>query len=200
MKQPQYIIESHEHGWLIIAPQFQKGIAVDDFLTAMKEIQKSSGPDAVMAIGVDNYYREFEGKNIVTAITTKTGFQLWKDEVEKTLADIKTLSAEERWFYGTDTRLSSKAMFRVLCPPYIQVRNRIPDEGHTPQDADDFGRCIRLLKRFPSWEMRVGEVAIAYPSSKWPAIAAAWGTLTDPLQNSRENQDALLRAIHESRP
>jgi hypothetical protein len=43
-----------------------------------------------------------------------------------------------------------------------------------PSDAGDFGRCSRLLARFPEWRANLVRVAEAYPDTKWPAIIARW--------------------------
>ena len=45
----------------------------------------------------------------------------------------------------------------------------------TPVDDDDFGRCHRLLQRFPGFRSRLDEVADAYP--EWRPIVARWTEL-----------------------
>lgn len=48
-----------------------------------------------------------------------------------------------------------------------------------PHDADDFGRCARLLELVPEWVPRLGEVAGAYPPFRrlircWPELTALY--------------------------
>lgn len=48
------------------------------------------------------------------------------------------------WALGNDTGTSSKAIAR-----YMTGISTVP--GMPPSDADDRGRCIRLLKQIPEW-------------------------------------------------
>jgi hypothetical protein len=49
--------------------------------------------------------------------------------------------------------------------------------GHdVPCDPDDFGRCYRLLRLFPTWRARLGEVSAKYP--RWKPMVDAWDELT----------------------
>jgi hypothetical protein len=48
--------------------------------------------------------------------------------------------------------------------------------GTHPSDPDDFGRCYRLLARFPDWRERIGEMA-RY-GRQWAALVAIWPQLT----------------------
>jgi hypothetical protein len=45
-----------------------------------------------------------------------------------------------------------------------------------PYDPDDFGRCYRLLKLFPSWRAELPKVADVCP--KWKPYVEAWDELT----------------------
>jgi hypothetical protein len=91
--------------------------------------------------------------------------------------ECKTLDAltPEQWLNGPDTGTSSKTIYSVL---YRQVFG--PDMGSPhciPYDPDDFGRCYRLLQRFPEWRSRLGEVANKYPL--WLPFVTHWDELTD---------------------
>lgn len=44
-----------------------------------------------------------------------------------------------------------------------------------PWDADDFGRCYRLLQAFPEWHARLPEVGVAHPI--WVPMLNVWGQL-----------------------
>lgn len=48
--------------------------------------------------------------------------------------------------------------------------------GFHPRDADDFGRCRRVLALIPDGVARLSEVAAVYPGP-WAKLAAAWPEL-----------------------
>ncbi len=51
------------------------------------------------------------------------------------------------------------------------------DRPSLPCDAGDFGRCHRLLLKFPEWRARLTEVAAAH--SAWAPLVAVWDELTE---------------------
>ena len=63
------------------------------------------------------------------------------------------------WAIGDDTGISSKALCRHMLGIYPEQRN------HAPSDADDRGRCIRLLNLIPEWWDRLDEMKM-FPSSE----------------------------------
>lgn len=75
------------------------------------------------------------------------------------------------WILGGDTGVSSKTIFAVM------VGRRMDGAllPNVPFDADDFGRCYRLLKAFPEWRERLPEVAERHP--EWSALVGAWAEL-----------------------
>lgn len=85
------------------------------------------------------------------------------------------LERQIEWLTSGDTGVSSETIFRVMT-------GRKPRPGHwdgTPLDSDDFGRCFRLLERFPEWRARMGEVATRFPNwsglvSEWPELERLW--------------------------
>lgn len=75
-----------------------------------------------------------------------------------------------QWAAGRDTGTSSLTIYGALTgtpSPH--------DRSDVPHDSADFGRCYRLLKLFPEWRNRLGEVAKKH--SKWRGLADAWGEL-----------------------
>lgn len=56
------------------------------------------------------------------------------------------------------------------------TRYHPPGGAPIPYDPDDFGRCHRLLDRFPAWRLRLGEVPAVYPA--WTPLVPAWDELT----------------------
>ena len=71
-----------------------------------------------------------------------------------------------------DTGISSEAICSVLTGS--KARDRWG--GNTPSDPSDFGRCHRLLLKFPEWRERLPEVAKRYP--KWKPLVESWDELT----------------------
>lgn len=64
------------------------------------------------------------------------------------------------WATGDDTGISSKHIARHMLGFHGKRRG-----FGAPSDADDRGRCIRLLNLIPEWWGKLDEMA-AYPSSK----------------------------------
>ena len=73
------------------------------------------------------------------------------------------------WLMGDDTGISSKTIFSVMMDCAI-------DRADVPYDPADFGRCYRLLKQFPEWESRLGEVSSKYPA--WTPMVDSWSELS----------------------
>lgn len=75
------------------------------------------------------------------------------------------------WFHGRDTGTSSLTIYNVF------TGTPTPHHGFSvPWDPADFGRCYRLLKLFPEWLPRLGEVADRFP--KWRGLVDNWAELT----------------------
>lgn len=62
------------------------------------------------------------------------------------------LKLASEWLLSGDTGISSKA----LCAHMLGME---PDHNMPPSDADDRGRCIRLLNKIPEWWVRLDEMA-----------------------------------------
>lgn len=78
--------------------------------------------------------------------------------------DIKYLE----WFNGNDTGVSSKSIVSML--------TGIPYSGcDIPYDNSDFGRCHRMLKRFPELRERIGE--LADKDIRWMPFIDCWKEL-----------------------
>jgi len=99
-------------------------------------------------------------------ITNQQGSQIIRDEIEKRNSG---KSAEDAWLFGADTGMSSKSIFGVMTGKPV-------GEGSFPWDPDDFGRCYRLLAKFPGWRSRLSEVSQKYPA--WSGLVENWDELT----------------------
>lgn len=81
------------------------------------------------------------------------------------------------WILGRDTGLSSQTIWAVM-----MGAAEAPYGGSTPRDADDFGRCFRLLKHFPEWRDRLSEVAARFP--EWGPLVREWAMLESLYQSA----------------
>jgi hypothetical protein len=75
------------------------------------------------------------------------------------------------WIISDDTGISSITIWAVM----MGIKD-IP-RASIPHDPDDFGRCYRLLSKFPEWRERLNEVAERFP--RWKRLVGDWDTLTE---------------------
>jgi hypothetical protein len=186
---PRYIVERWPRGWLICGP----GGTVP--FSALSEVQKLFPKTAVMDLGIPHHFKA-SGRSDVVMCVVDAGAErnAWRTEI---LASLAGLPADERWWRGLDVGSSSAAVFAALVErPHLRLAASEFAKGAAPADADDFGRCERLLKLFPQWRARLPEVAAAYPETKWPSIVARWDELEAAPVGARSK---LLREILDSK-
>lgn len=75
------------------------------------------------------------------------------------------------WADGPDAGISSKTIVRAITGASV-IRWRM--EG-VPLDPSDFGRCVRVLERFPELKPQLHVVAEKYP--EWRGLVDAWPEL-----------------------
>lgn len=75
------------------------------------------------------------------------------------------------WLRSGDCGISSQTIWHVLSGTPMDYRFT----AGIPYDPSDFGRCYRLLKRFPGWRERLGAVSARYPA--WEVLVKRWGAL-----------------------
>ena len=77
------------------------------------------------------------------------------------------------WLLSCDTGSSSKTIYSVLAGrPEALASIGGPC---VPRDSSDFGRCLRLIERFPPYRGRLGEVVVRYP--KWKPFVDRWNEM-----------------------
>lgn len=143
---------------------------------------------ALMDVGLANYYSRGSGMVCFCIVEDEASTREWHQKVECYL-DTLPISPEDRWYRGLDTGISSCTIFYVMTgrqPPYHW-------SPATPQDAADFGRCSRLLARFPEWACLLGKVALKY--SEWRGLVHEWDKL-EALYAAGSNE-ALTARIQE---
>ena len=81
----------------------------------------------------------------------------------------------DEWAMGRDTGTSSLTIYAAI------TGKRSPRNGYNrfdiPHDPDDFGRCYRLLKLFPTWRTLLAKTISICP--EWEPFVAAWDELTE---------------------
>lgn len=179
-----YVIECWPHGWLICAPEGQRSIPC----TALAECSKLFPKKAVMANCIAHHFNTVGHRNVVVAVATPLKLGVWRTEINHAIAE---LPPEERWWKGLDVGTSSAAIFAVFSSCFSFEAYDFARVS-VPCDADDFGRCTRLLALFPKWREELHRVADAYPETKWPILVARWAEIE---AEDVKRQTGILRAL-----
>lgn len=95
------------------------------------------------------------------------------------------------WITGYDTGKSSKNIWSVMM-------GQVPEEHNIPYDADDFGRCYRLLERIPEWKPRMKEMEVI---PLWCPFVREWDKLTEMYESEqrKEMYDVMCPLVDEGR-
>ena len=94
--------------------------------------------------------------------------------IDQQAALLKEARLAMEWACGDDVGVSSKAIMHRMV-------GGMPDWFSFPRDAADLGRCLRLLKRIPSWRPRILEMAPV--SGPWEAMTREWDALERCMVN-----------------
>lgn len=147
----EYTVITHEHGVILKCPYNQ--ITIDDWLKFSKAHAKKK---SVLAVCLQRFY---DAHTVIAH--SPEHFKKWREEVDAECAKMDTHTG---WIHGTDTGISSEALYRAC-------RDGARFSGKTPRDADDFGRCIRMVRRF-GYESKLPEIAKELPD--WSPILNNW--------------------------
>jgi hypothetical protein len=153
------------HGTLVFGP-----LPVLD-LPALQRLARSRGY-TILDLGIA------AALDATMAFTSRRKSKLWRAEVDAAARKAAGDDTELAWTLGTDTGTSAMTILLVLGESVAareRVACRLGDHPGTPHDADDLGRCIRLLDLFPAWRGRLVEVAAAHPA--WAPLVGAWDEL-----------------------
>lgn len=186
----EYIVERHPLGWLLCAPPGQDGIPLAAFAECRPLFKKGS----MMSPGIAHHFNASRrNKRVVMAVVTPGDSEDWEKEIA---AELEGRDPQDRWWLGTDVGRSSAALFHVLCHERLKWETDNFGQKAAPQDADDFGRCKRLLGAIPEWRGRLNEVAVNYAGTAWPEIVARWDEL-EAAGPARQTE--ILRECHNVR-
>lgn len=112
----------------------------------------------------------------------------WRQEID---AYTETLDWPGNWLQGRHPGISSLTIFYTLSDEWEAPWGFRPAP---PNDADDFGRCVRLLNMAPDeWRTRLHEVIEVH--SEWGHLVLEWPYLEELYKAGEYNQ--LTRCIRE---
>lgn len=151
-----YTIRSTKWGHAIIG-----SIPVDE-LVALSKTWEAHGFNLIAA-------------NVAHALGASIAVVRTEDDAKAWLQELGCGHGQEDWLKSGDTGISSETIFSVFTGRPISMRFG----PGVPHDPSDFGRCHRLLERFPEWRARLQEVADRYPIwqpfvNAWPALTKLW--------------------------
>lgn len=82
------------------------------------------------------------------------------------------------WLASDDTGLSSRYLATAISGRECREFHH-RQHVHHPWDADDFGRCYRMLKACPEYAGNLCRLAEPAHGRAWNGLYAAWAELTD---------------------
>lgn len=86
--------------------------------------------------------------------------------------ELERIKAYAEWACGDDSGVSSLTILTAITGVNFLGRW----DPSTPRDRGDFGRCYRLIERFPELAPQLGKVVAAHP--EWTALVGAWPKLS----------------------
>ena len=186
---PEYAIERWLHGWVLSGIPPNDGIP----MTALGECDALFEQGSLIDTGIVHHLNKSGkngGRNAVFCVGSVSSLKEWRKEINEELAKMEH---QYRWWCGLDVGASSASIFAVFCSSCWKDAAAEMGNGSTPKDADDFGRCKRLLDVFPEWRTQLNKVAEAYPDTKWGKIVERW----DEIEKSEpKKQSEVLRECH----
>lgn len=169
-----YSIEVFPHGILVTSAGTRNGVPMDALSTATK----LCSPSAVMDAGIAS------SLGAVFAIGIPSNLKKWRKQIEEQLK-IGNIPKDIQWIRGTDIGLSSTTLFLCLTkcdqakhePAAFRLLER--GEKHHPYDADDFGRCIRMVEFCGFTDLREAK----HISPQWFRLIVDWDELSKAYHN-----------------
>lgn len=160
----EYRIEKTEFGHLV----FAKRLPLDALMKINEEL--NAGDKLMMVAGIARALGAF------MAVCAPENVEPWRKAVNEAAVARANGDAELAWLWSTDTGISSETIYFALASKgQDELLARDFRVGY-PHDPDDFGRCHRLLERFPEWRTRLDEVK--HTCVEWAYFAPHWPELT----------------------
>lgn len=95
------------------------------------------------------------------------------------------------WLMSGDTGVSSETICAVMCG--VRIHSCFGTD--VPHDPSDFGRCYRLLKKFPEWRARLPEVSKKHRA--WKRLVEHWDELTALYERELKHPDGRAPELYE---
>ena len=92
------------------------------------------------------------------------------------------------WRRNWDTGLSSITIWDFMM-------HGCATKESIPYDPSDFGRCYRLLAKFPLWRQRLPEMGDAFP--QWKPFVNAWPQMEALYEEELKNEDGCAPKLYE---
>lgn len=173
-----YRVIEREHGWIIVGR-----------MTASSAGKLLMGFDSgVVSFGVASALQARSIDDVLMVVARDAEHnRAWCEELDIEAAKLADGDAALEWLYGTDVGMSALTIHGVMTGRADSVKM------HLPSDADDLGRCIRLLDRIPEWQSRIGEVGEVFPP--WRRLVDDWERLVKMY--AAEEWDAINARLSE---
>ena len=179
-----YHIEHNDFGVVV-----RGEVPLDELLTLTKKWKKQGLTRMVLGVA--------SALNASFAVTSPDKEQAWLDHVKESAKLHANGDPEREWLLGPDTGTSSLTIFYALTKRHADDEREVPlRDPSTPRDPDDFGRCRRLLKKFPEWRARMPEVADRYP--EWRPLVRDWDKLDALYEEEVPNDKGKAPKLYEA--
>ncbi len=99
-----------------------------------------------------------------------------------------------KWLVGSDVGVSSRTIMEVMLGMADPKHEDAWRKYSTPSDPADFGRCHRLLERFPEFKPRLASVVKIFP--KWGPLVREWDKLTVIYLKELKNPDGMAPVLY----
>lgn len=203
-KEPRVSVEATEHGWIVRVPNEPDtdgaSLRLDRVVGIYREAARHGlhwiDTVACWMIRVREAADGIEDPRghawVVIAWAPEAGFA-WRRELEAQVpADLSPL---DRWFRGPSSGMSSRALAFHLTGK-LAPGDRSPSLDALPRDAEDFERCVSLLRAVPELRDRLTTLT----AFGWPAIVSLWPRLEAALdRGDRARVDATLHGLANER-
>lgn len=145
---------------------------VDLWTQISRYAQRTYGFDLI-DLGIGIVMTEQTHPDPTFVFTNEVGTNAMRAEVDRQTEGLPPL---ERWCRGWDRGISSMTIVCLL-RTYADGARQMRMHGGTgiPHDADDFGRCVRLLDAVPDIKPELPQLAERMP--EWAPIVADWDRL-----------------------
>jgi len=102
---------------------------------------------------------------------------------------------EREWLDSGDTGVSSEAIFLTMTARRGKYSTQRHEHDNWPKDVSDFGRCFRLLERFPEWRSKLSDVYSYFPG--WKPLILAWPELEALYREELGNPKGVAPKLYE---